>query len=91
MFGYCRILQRMGMTKQEITQKVTESSYTETEDIYGEIYGNMDTLGDDDEVYVICPYYQSLCVTCIISSVCVCVRVRVCACACVRVCVLQIL
>ena len=46
----------MGMTKQEITEKVAERSYTETEDIYGEIYGNMDTLGDD-EVYVIYPYY----------------------------------
>ena len=41
----------MGMTKQEITEKVSERSYTETEDIYEEIYGNMDTLGDD-EVYV---------------------------------------
>jgi len=42
----------MGLTKQEIAQKVDERSYNETEDIYGEIYGNMDTLGDD-EVYVI--------------------------------------
>ena len=51
MFGVCRVLQHMGMTKQEISQKVSEKSYTETEDIYGEIYGNMDTLGDD-EMYV---------------------------------------
>ena len=50
-FGICRVLQHMGMTKQEISQKVSEKSYTETEDIYGEIYGNMDTLGDD-EMYV---------------------------------------
>ncbi|XP_065905044.1 phosphatidylinositol 3-kinase regulatory subunit alpha-like isoform X2 [Dysidea avara] len=42
------VLQHMGMTKQEISQKVSEKSYTETEDIYGEIYGNMDTLGDDE-------------------------------------------
>ena len=44
----CSVLQHMGMTKQEISQKVSEKSYTETEDIYGEIYGNMDTLGDDE-------------------------------------------
>lgn len=42
----------MGLTKQEIKQKVDERCYTETEDIYGEIYGNMDTIADD-EVYVI--------------------------------------
>lgn len=42
----------MGLTKQEIAQKVDERSYTVTEDIYGEIYGNIDTLGDD-EVYVV--------------------------------------
>ena len=42
----------MGLTRQQIAQKVEERSYTETEDIYGEIYGNMDTLADD-EVYVI--------------------------------------
>ena len=47
----------MGLTKQEIAQKVDErKGYTETEDIYGEIYGNMDTIGDD-EVYVVATLY----------------------------------
>ena len=57
LFHCCRRLQRMGLTKQEIAQKVDErKGYTDTEDIYGEIYGNMDTVADD-EVYVVATLY----------------------------------
>ena len=60
----------MGLTKQEIAQKVDEKScYTETEDIYGEIYGNMDTIGDD-EVYVIISTLVTSLVLCVCLSVC---------------------
>ena len=70
----------MGLTKQEIAQKVDEKScYTETEDIYGEIYGNMDTIGDD-EVYVIISTLVTSRVLCVCLSVCLSV------CLCVHIC-----
>ena len=71
----------MGLTKQEIAQKVEErKGYNETEDIYGEIYGNMDTIGDD-EVYVVNTLYYPCYKPYMCVYMCVCTCVYVCACA----------
>ena len=47
-------LHALGMTREEINQRVKDKAFTESESIYGTLYGTLGEDMDEDVSYVVC-------------------------------------
>ena len=78
-------LHALGMTREEINQRVKDKAFTESESIYGTLYGTLGEEMDEDVSYVVCDCVY----VCVWGGGGVSVYIVLCVCRtlCVTVCV----